>query len=409
MISGTTADAFVAALQGRTIRSAERKGKHLWLVLDTAPHVTFHLGMTGFFAVRGVDGVKYKRLDTDATEWPPNFSKVQLQLADGTQVAFSDARRLARVRLSDDPRGEPPISELGFDPLQDDIPEEVFFERLRARDVPVKVALMDQSFTAGVGNWIADEVLYQARMHPGARSGALSREQTDALLRELRGVVRLAVDAGADSDKFPRTWLFHYRWSKRSAGVKDGHGHAIQFVTIGGRTTAFVPALQGRGPNSAAPALRRSETAPAAGTGAAKVELDATAADGETSRGGRARSRGRAAAAATSPMAPRGAKAAAAPRAAGMRRAHTLPEGTAQAASQLRAGEALEDDAAPPPTKQRRRRSAGTAVVEEQPVKLEAGDDAAPQPEPGKATPLKDAGGSGGAGGGTSRSGRRRG
>ena len=69
-----------------------------------------------------------------------------------------------------------------------------------------------QSFSAGVGNWVADEVLYQAHLHPEQLVAKLGEQQLKELHDALKEVVRVAVEARADSDKFPQTWMFHHRW-----------------------------------------------------------------------------------------------------------------------------------------------------------------------------------------------------
>src|SRR5262245_6185740 len=150
---------------------------------------------------------------------------------------------LGRVRLRHDPRHEPPISQLGFDAYREIPPPERFCELLRDRGAPLKAVLLDQAFAAGVGNWIADEVLYQARLDPRRRAHTLTREEAVRLRARLRSVVALSVRVQSDSDRYPRSWLFHYRWGKR-AGAMTGRGESIRYTTLGGRTTAWVPAVQ---------------------------------------------------------------------------------------------------------------------------------------------------------------------
>ena len=109
--------------------------------------------------------------------WPPRFTKIRLILNDGGELAMTNKRRLGRIRLRQDPLGEVPISQLGFDPLLD-LPSPARFSDLVAkRSTPVKALLLDQAFAAGVGNWIADEVLYQARLDPSRRADELTRAE----------------------------------------------------------------------------------------------------------------------------------------------------------------------------------------------------------------------------------------
>ena len=233
------------ALMGRRVQAVRRHGKHLWFELDRRPWPAFHFGMAGGFHVPGAPGVRLVSSGrrNPGEGWPPRFTKLRLTFHDGGQLAMTDARRLGRIRLREDPPGEPPISLLGFDALRDLPPASRFAGLVRARAAPIKALLLDQSFAAGVGNWIADEVLYQSRIDPRRPARSLSPEEARRLRAALRSVVTTAVRARADSDRFPRTWLFHHRWG-REAGALTARAERIRHDTIGGRTTAWVPAVQ---------------------------------------------------------------------------------------------------------------------------------------------------------------------
>ncbi len=239
---GVTPRAFERALRGRQVMAARRHGKQMWLELDRGPHPLIHLGMTGQLYAPGSTGLALES-GIKAEGWPPRFTKLQLWFDDGGELAFTNARRLGRLRLRDDPTGEPPISKLGFDPLVALPRPAAFIERARRRRSPVKAVLLDQSFAAGVGNWIADEVLYQARIDPRRRMADLSEAELRNVRAKLKNVVRQAVDVDAENDRYPSGWLFHRRWGKQ-AGICDAKGHTIEHLEIGGRTTAWVPALQ---------------------------------------------------------------------------------------------------------------------------------------------------------------------
>ena len=123
---------------------------------------------------------------------------------------------------------------------------------------------LDQSKVfCGVGNWVADEVLYQAAVLPSAPCNELSDEQTAAVHAQVLAVCKTACAANADSDRFPRGWMFHQRWQGQTSGSMDSPLGRIHFDTVGGRTTAFVPAKQkkAQGASNNAPLV---ETAAAA-------------------------------------------------------------------------------------------------------------------------------------------------
>ncbi|HYB41866.1 MAG TPA: DNA-formamidopyrimidine glycosylase family protein [Candidatus Methylomirabilis sp.] len=245
VFGGLTSLRFRRALSGSRVRGVGRHGKHLWLELDRRPWPCFHFGMTGGFSTPRARGVKLiSSGDRDPGDgWPPRFTKLRLVFDDGGELVMTDARRLGRIRLRMDPRAEPPISELGFDALLGLLPPARFSAMLADRGAPVKALLLDQSFAAGVGNWIADEVLYQARIAPRRPARSLTPAEARRLRARLRSVVHAAVAARADSDRYPRSWLFHHRWGRDAAAV-TARGEKIRHDTIGGRTTAWVPAIQ---------------------------------------------------------------------------------------------------------------------------------------------------------------------
>lgn len=225
------------SLRGRTVTATGRRGKYHWLVLDRPPHLLVHFGMTGRYHIfeAGAPGAEASA--------GVRFRKLEMRADDGGCVVLSDPRRLGRVRLREDPLATPPVSELGFDPLEGVPRMPRFADLVRSRRVPLKALLLDQGFAAGVGNWIADEVLYQARLDPHRRACDLDPSELQRLRTRLGEVIRRAVAVDADSDRFPRTWLFHHRWG-RQADARTARGEKIEHSTIGGRTTAWVPEVQ---------------------------------------------------------------------------------------------------------------------------------------------------------------------
>ena len=232
-------------LRGRRVEAVHRHGKQLWFELDRGPHPLFHFGMTGAFRVPSEPDLQLKTGPKveEREAWPPRFTKIHLWLDDGGELVMTNARRLGRIRLREDPRHEPPIANLGFDPLHALPPPGRFVELLTRRTGTMKGVLMDQSFAAGVGNWIADEVLYQAGIDPRRRADSLAEFEALAVRGALRTVVRTAVRVDADKTRFPADWLFHVRWGK-TVGATTRQGEPVEFLTVGGRTTAWVPGRQ---------------------------------------------------------------------------------------------------------------------------------------------------------------------
>ncbi|KAL5823333.1 hypothetical protein ACOSQ3_021312 [Xanthoceras sorbifolium] len=243
VIDGVSASDFEASLLGKTVLSAHRKGKNLWLRLDSPPFPSFQFGMAGAIYIKGVAVTKYKRSAVnDTDEWPSKYSKFFVELDDGLELSFTDKRRFAKVRLLNNPASVPPISELGPDALLEPMTVDEFTESLSKRKIAIKALLLDQSYISGIGNWIADEVLYQARIHPLQTAASLSKESCANLLKCIKEVIEKAVEVGADSSQFPKNWIFHSREKKPGKAFVDGK--KIDFITAGGRTTAYVPELQ---------------------------------------------------------------------------------------------------------------------------------------------------------------------
>ena len=249
------------ALVGRRVKAVRRHGKHLWLELDHRPWPCLHFGMTGgIYVPRPLVGGPARRAalpagrvvrlvsdgQVDRPDWPPRFTKLHLHFAGGGELALADGRRLGRIRLRHDPATEPPISTLGFDALHELPTPARFHAMLRERNAPIKAVLLDQSFAAGIGNWIADEVLYQAGIAPKRKASTLSAAEAGRLRAKIRSVIGLAVRSDSDSDRYPRWWLFHRRWGHRRGGppATTVRGEHIRHETVGGRTTAWVPTVQ---------------------------------------------------------------------------------------------------------------------------------------------------------------------
>jgi formamidopyrimidine-DNA glycosylase len=227
---GVSPRRFAEALRGRRVDAVRRKGKHLWMELDRRPWPLFHFGMSGSFEIYR-DGAR------------PRFWRLELVADDGTRLAMPDPRRFGRIRLQQHPEREHPLASLGFDALDGLPPVPTLLALLGRRAAPVKSVLLDQSLFAGVGNWIADEALYQAGLDPRRPASSLAPAEVARLRARLGAIVRRAVAAGADDARFPRTWLFHRRWG-RDAQARTARGERIVHLTIGGRTTAWVPSRQ---------------------------------------------------------------------------------------------------------------------------------------------------------------------
>lgn len=246
-----TPDASDALKAASKILKVGRWGKQLWLQLDIG-FLLLHLGMTGFVQVKGYSRLNYESSPSNASKtadehtWPPRFTKLVLTFEDGTEVAFADARRLARVSRTE-ARSEAELlsilkSKLGFDPLlSTDVTVESFAELISRRSAPLKSLLLNQTIVAGVGNWMADDILLEARLAPHRPGSSLSLRELKALLRAIQTISKVAVEAEAQKSHFPRGWLFHIRWAH---GNETLLGQPVKEDRIAGRSTFWIPKVQ---------------------------------------------------------------------------------------------------------------------------------------------------------------------
>ncbi|KAL8667439.1 MAG: hypothetical protein Q9202_000655 [Teloschistes flavicans] len=222
--------------------------------MSSPPHPLFHFGMAGWWKIRNEETAYYKSSKRDEPTWPPKYWKFTLETAEEpkSEHAFVDFRRFARIRLIDcaaeEMRNASPLKENGPDPVvdKDTLTEEWLVQKLQSKHVPVKALLLDQANISGIGNWVGDELLLDAKIHPEQYSNTLTPAQMKQLHKSIHYVCSTAVELRAESDKFPETWLFKHRWGK---GKKDDpqrlpNGEKIKFLTVGGRTSAIIPSIQ---------------------------------------------------------------------------------------------------------------------------------------------------------------------
>jgi formamidopyrimidine-DNA glycosylase len=219
-----------SALRGRQLTEVHRRGKSMWCdTSDGGPVLGLHLGMSGKIVVAAADGAESDGGDYWERGRAPGdhrYTRFALAFDDGGALLLVDPRRLGRVRL------DPPVEVLGPDAAT------VTAARFRAAfatgTAPVKARLLDQNAIAGVGNLLADQALWQARLNPRRRVRDLSRAEVDRLHRAVRSAVRAATAAGG----VHTLRLIPYR---RPGGLCPRDGVPLTTAPVGGRTTWWCP------------------------------------------------------------------------------------------------------------------------------------------------------------------------
>jgi formamidopyrimidine-DNA glycosylase len=180
---------FAAVLAGRTVLDVSRRGKYLWLPLDSGDAVIGHLGMSGQLLMQPADAADEKHL------------RVRFTFTDGgPQLRFVDQRTFGGLSVSEGGAELPDeISHIARDPMDPLFDDEAFNARMRGRHTEVKRALLDQTLISGVGNIYADEALWRAGLHGTRPTDQLTRPAVARLLGHVRDVLGEAIVAGGTS------------------------------------------------------------------------------------------------------------------------------------------------------------------------------------------------------------------
>jgi formamidopyrimidine-DNA glycosylase len=184
------ADDVVARLTGRTLTSARRRGKYLWLPLSGSDEALLgHLGMSGQLLV-----------EPPETPDGPHL-RARIAFTDGgRELRYVDQRTFGGLSVEPLVDGVPAvIAHIGRDPLDPEFDVAAFTAALRRRRTGIKRALLDQSLVSGIGNIYADEALWRARMHWARATDTLTRPAVAALVEGVRSVMNEALAAGGTS------------------------------------------------------------------------------------------------------------------------------------------------------------------------------------------------------------------
>ena len=213
---------FSKYLIGNAFTETQRIGKYVFLKTTGEKILVMHFGMTG-------RPTYYK--DEDAR---PKFGHLVLEFDNGFHFAFENKRKFGWWDLIDSVEAYKASRKLSDDARN--LRLEDFKNSFSSRKTHVKKIIMDQSVAAGVGNWMADEILYQAKMHPKKKAGDMTEEDIEHVFKAMKKVIEVAIENDAHYSDFPKDFLMHFR----EEGARCYHtGDHIQKIKVGGRTTYF--------------------------------------------------------------------------------------------------------------------------------------------------------------------------
>jgi formamidopyrimidine-DNA glycosylase len=231
VLRGVDTTALTQSLTGKTLQSSEAAAKQMLFRFSGEVWLGIHLGMTGELLLAGPDYLPAKH--DHLVLFTPRHSLV-----------FSDFRQFGRVQFSVGPEAPAWWSSIAPAIISKEFTVDAVRDFLqRRKKAPIKAVLLMQERFPGVGNWMADEILWRAEIHPKRLAGSLDAEETKTLWRETRWVAREALRTiGKHFKDPPKTWLFPHRWEK--GGVCPKTGVPLKREEIGGRTTCWSPGRQ---------------------------------------------------------------------------------------------------------------------------------------------------------------------
>jgi len=223
VLKGISPKGVARALTGRRFESTRRHGKYLFLRMDNGRHFYIHFGMTG-------QPVYFKDMADD-----PRFDRLLITFTNGSHLAYDDQRKLGRIGLTDDPDDFLSEKRIGPDALSLDY--EGFTQAFKGHRGAIKPALLNQGIVAGMGNLYADEILYQARIHPLTPIEKLDLRR---LFKCMKKVLEAGIEHTVEGKPFPDSYLL----SQRGKGKDCPCGGKVESLKIGQRTTYFCPRCQ---------------------------------------------------------------------------------------------------------------------------------------------------------------------
>ena len=172
-------DADFGKLKGEKVVGFGRRGKYLIIELDLH-NILIHLRMTG-------------RIDI-VEEKTPKYTTVEINFSNNKKMCLVDYRKFGRVWVVKDISII--VGHLGIEPLSNQFTARKFNNMLEKRTGRLKPLLLNQRFIAGIGNYLADEILFKSAIHPLRKANTLTKEEKKILHRSIRHIIRKSIDYG---------------------------------------------------------------------------------------------------------------------------------------------------------------------------------------------------------------------
>lgn len=227
---------FERKLKGETFRKFERRGKYLIFRMD---HVTLlsHLRMEGKYYIQDPEDALTRHMH------------VLFDLDNGRQLRYNDTRKFGRMKILPPDYDFTHFNELGPEPLSPEFNAEYIHAYLKGKKAPLKSVLLDQSFTAGIGNIYADEILAACGLRPGRSCARITRRDEENIAANTKKILKAAIKAGGTTirsytSSLGVTGRFQTSCTVHMQKICPRCGSAIQVKYIGGRSSYYCPHCQ---------------------------------------------------------------------------------------------------------------------------------------------------------------------
>ncbi|MEM8940301.1 MAG: DNA-formamidopyrimidine glycosylase family protein [Bacteroidota bacterium] len=218
---------FESALVGQSFIETRRIGKYLFLQTTGDKVLIMHFGMTGKPEYYYDPNLR------------PKYAHIVYEFANGYHLGFLNRRKFGWNDLTESV--EDYQQKVGLSTDARDLSFEDFQKSFDKRKTSIKPVLMNQSVAAGIGNWMADEILYQSEIHPEKKTNQLSEGQIKTIFDRMKAIIETAIEKEAVYRNFPPHYFIHIR----RTGAQCHHTSSkIKKLTVGGRSTYYSPEWQ---------------------------------------------------------------------------------------------------------------------------------------------------------------------
>lgn len=248
---------FAKRLLGKKFAHIDRVGKLMIFSFskETNLFLLGHLKMTGqFFFVdkKGVMGGGHSMTETDRQNLPNKHTRIAFYLSDGSALFFNDMRKFGYVKIATQEETAAARARFGEEPIADSFNLKTFFAKLQKRNTPIKAALLDQTFVAGLGNIYVDEALFAAKVRPDRVASSLTKAEATAVIKAGGKIMNHSILVGgttfqsfADTNGHAGNFTEHLKvFGKQKTICPRCKKADIQKMRVAGRGTHFCPSCQ---------------------------------------------------------------------------------------------------------------------------------------------------------------------